>query len=76
MVPRERIELSTSSLPMTRSTTELPRHFLITCAENYTKTLDMSRGFSEINTQDEGGAAHTPHIPIKNRGRSKKALPF
>ena len=26
MVLRERIELSTSSLPMTRSTTELPQH--------------------------------------------------
>ncbi len=28
MVPRERIELSTSSLPMTRSTTELPRRIM------------------------------------------------
>ena len=28
LVPRGRIELPTSSLPMMRSTTELPRHFL------------------------------------------------
>ncbi len=46
MVPRERIELSTSSLPMTRSTTELPRPKIST---KTTTKLKPCHGFSNKN---------------------------
>ena len=52
MVPRERIELSTSSLPMTRSTTELPRLKSMglspSRARNYTNFSGVSRVFLPI----------------------------